>query len=62
MKRYCVYIDFEKVLDSVWHIGLWSKVFLDNIDGESFEILHVANMFKGVNQWYIVNRKCFKTI
>lgn len=62
MKPYCAYIDIEKAFDSVWHIGLWNKVLLDNIVGESFKIIHVAYVFKGINQQYIVNWKCFKTI
>lgn len=50
MKPYCAYIDIEKAFDSVWHIGLWNKVLLDNIVGESFKIIHVAYVFKGINQ------------
>ena len=52
-KLYCAFIDFEKAFDSVWHVGLWNKVLLSNIDGKCFKI--ITNMYKGIKSKVVVN-------
>lgn len=42
-KLFCVFIDFSKAFDSVWHIGLWQKLLKHNINGKFFNI--VRNMY-----------------
>ena len=37
-KLYCAFIDFEKTIDAVWHMGLWNKILISNIDRTCFRI------------------------
>lgn len=46
IKLFCAFIDFEKAFDSVWRVGLWNKILLNNIDGKCFNV--ITNMYKGI--------------
>lgn len=45
-KLFCAFIDFEKAFDSVWRVGPWNKILLNNINGKCFNI--ITNMYKGI--------------
>ena len=45
-KLYCCFIDFSKAFDSVWRIGLWSKLLETNINGKF--LLLIRNMYKDI--------------
>ena len=45
-KLFCSFIDFSKAFDSVWRVGLWSKLLKKNINGKFFRI--VFNMYQGI--------------
>ena len=45
-KLFCSFIDFSKAFDSVWRVGLWSKLLKNNINGKFFHI--VFNMYQGI--------------
>ena len=45
-KLFCSFIDFSKAFDSVWRVGLWSKLLKNNINGKFFRI--VFNMYQGI--------------
>ena len=51
-KLYCFLIDFEKAFDSVWHVGLWNKVLMNNIDGKCFKII---TMYKDIKSKVVAN-------
>ena len=46
LKTYCAFIDFQKAFDSVWRVGLWSKLLSINITGKIFNI--IKNMYKDI--------------
>ena len=46
IKMFCSFIDFSKAFDSVWRVGLWSKLMENNINGKFFRI--IFNMYKGI--------------
>lgn len=46
----------KKAFDFVWHIGLWNKVFLNNIDGKLFKI--IINVYKGIKSKVLANGRC----
>ena len=45
-KLFCSFIDFSKVFDSVWRVGLWMKLLSNNINGKIFRI--IFNMYKDI--------------
>ena len=45
-KLFCSFIDFSKAFDSVWRVGLWSKLLKNNINEKFFRI--VFNMYQGI--------------
>lgn len=57
IKLFCVFIDFEKVFDFVWWVGLWNKILLNNIDGKCFNV--IINMYKGIKFCVIVKGLIF---
>ena len=46
LKLFCSFIDFSKAFDSVWRVGLWSKLLANNINGKIFRIVY--NMYQGI--------------
>ena len=46
LKLFCSFVDFSKAFDSVWHVGLWSKLLANNINGKFFRI--VFNMYQEI--------------
>ena len=46
LKMFCSFIDFSKAFDSVWRVGLWSKLLKNNINGKFFRI--ILNMYNGI--------------
>ena len=46
LKLFCSFIDFSKAFDSVWRVGLWSKLLANNIKGKFFRIVY--NMYQGI--------------
>lgn len=46
LKLFCSFIDFSKAFDSVWRVGLWSKLLANNINGKFFRIVY--NMYQGI--------------
>ena len=46
-------MDFEKAFDSVWHVVLWYKVWMSNIDDKCFDI--ITNMYKGIKSKVVAN-------
>lgn len=46
LKTFCSFIDFSKAFDSVWRVGLWSKLLKNNINGKFFRI--ILNMYNGI--------------
>ena len=45
-KLFCSFIDFSKAFDSVWRVGLWTKILKYNINGNFFRIIY--NMYQGI--------------
>ena len=39
MKLFCAFIDFQKAFDSVWRVGLWSKLLKYNINGKVLSVI-----------------------
>ena len=50
---YCAFIDFEKAFDSIWQLGLWNKVLLNNIDGKCFNV--ITQLYKGIKSRVVTN-------
>ena len=46
LKTFYAFIDFQKAFDSVWRVGLWSKLLSINITGKIFNI--IKNMYKDI--------------
>ena len=46
LKLFCSFVDFSKAFDSVWRVGLWSKLLKNDVNGKFFRI--VFNMYKGI--------------
>ena len=46
LKLFCPFIDFSKAFDSLWHVGLWSKLLANNTRGKFFRIVY--NMYRGI--------------
>ena len=46
LKLFCSFIDFSKAFDSVWRVGLWSKLLKNDINGKFFRIIY--NMYQGI--------------
>lgn len=38
MKLFCSFVDFSKAFDSVWRVGLWTKLLSNNINGKLFRV------------------------
>ena len=45
-KLYCAFIDLKKAFDTIWRVGLWSKLLKYNIDGKFFRIIY--SMYNGI--------------
>ena len=45
-KLYCVFIDFSKAFDSIWHTGLWHKLLKQDITGKFLKI--VQSMYSNI--------------
>ena len=45
-KLFCGFIDFSSAFDSVWRVGLWSKLLKSNINGKVFNIIY--NMYQDI--------------
>ena len=45
-KLFCAFIDFSQAFDSIWRIGLWCKLYLNQIDGKNFRV--VTNMYENI--------------
>ena len=45
-KLYCAFIDFSKAFDNVWRVGLWSKLYKNDINGRFLTL--VQNMYKNI--------------
>ena len=41
-------IHFEKAFDTVWRLGLWNKILLNNIDGKCFNVITFYNSMKSL--------------
>ena len=46
IKLFCSFIDFSKAFDSVWRVGLWSKLLKNNISGKFFRIVY--HIYQGI--------------
>ena len=46
VKLFCSFIDFSKAFDSVWRVGLWTKILKHNIKGTFFRIIY--NMYQEI--------------
>ena len=46
LKLFCSFVDFSKAFDSVWRVGLWSKLLKNNINGKFFRL--IFNMYQGI--------------
>ena len=42
-----VFVDFIKGFDSVWRVGLWSKILMNKINSKQFQLLF--NMYNELN-------------
>lgn len=49
-KLYCAFIDFKKALDSMWRVGLQTKILLNNIE--------FPNVIRELNLVYLVCYFC----
>jgi hypothetical protein len=45
-KLFCVYIDFSKAFDNVWHAGLFTKMLHNNIGNKCFRLIY--NMYNNI--------------
>ena len=39
LKLFCSFVDFSKAFDSVWRVGLWSKLLKNDVNGKFFRIV-----------------------
>ena len=46
LKLFCSFVIFSKAFDSVWRVGLWSKLLKNNINGKFFRL--VFNIDQGI--------------
>lgn len=54
-KLFCCFVDFQKAFDSVWRVGLWSKLVCYDINGNFFRI--IKNMYSGIKSCISINNK-----
>ena len=52
-KLFCSFIDVSKAFDSVWRVGLWTKLLKNNINGKFFRF--VCNMYQGIKSYITPN-------
>lgn len=45
-KLFCCFVDFSKAFDSVWRVGLWQKLFKNNIKVIFFRVIY--NMYQNI--------------
>lgn len=43
-KSYCAFIDFKKALDSMWRVGLRTKILLNNTNGKFLNVIRELNI------------------
>ena len=54
-KLYCSFIDFSKAFDSVWRVGLWTKLLTDSINGKMFRTIY--NLYQNIKSCVIYSGK-----
>jgi len=52
-KIFCAFIDFRKAFDSLWRVGLWSKLLKYNINGKILTV--VKNMYTNIKSCISIN-------
>ena len=55
MKLFCAFIDFQKAFDSVWRVGLWSKLLKYNINGKVLSV--IKSMYSNIKSCVDFNDK-----
>lgn len=45
-KLFCGFVDFSSAFDSVWRVGLWSKLLKSNVNGKVFNV--IFNMYQDI--------------
>ena len=45
-KLFCCFVDFSSAFDSVWRVGLWSKILAHKVNGKVFKV--IFNMYNGI--------------
>ena len=45
-RLYCSFIDFSKAFDSVWRVGLWTKMLKNGINGIFFRVIY--NLYQNI--------------
>lgn len=55
LKLYCAFIDFQKAFDSVWRVGLWSKLLNANVTGKILNV--IKNMYADIKSCISFNGK-----
>ena len=55
MKLFCAFIDFQKAFDSVWQVGLWSKLLKYNINGKVLSV--IKSMYSNIKSCVDYNDK-----
>lgn len=53
LKLFCAFIDFQKAFDSVWRVGLWSKLMKYNLNGKILSV--IKNMYDNIKSCVDVN-------
>jgi hypothetical protein len=38
-KLFCTFIDFSRVLDTIWRVGIWQQLIENNISGKCFNVI-----------------------
>ena len=54
-KLYCSFIDFSKAFDSVWRVGLWTKLLTNSINGKMFRTIY--NLYQNIKSCVMYSGK-----
>ena len=55
MRVFCAFMDFHKAFDSVWRVGLWSKLLKYSINGKVLSV--IKSMYSNIKSCVDFNDK-----
>ncbi|MEW8542872.1 MAG: reverse transcriptase family protein, partial [Candidatus Thiodiazotropha sp.] len=54
-KLFCCFIDFSRAFDTVWRVGLWRKLLVNNINGKILRV--IKNMYDNIKSCVSINNQ-----